>query len=125
MLKLVYSQEEVLLNKSIIFNTLFKALPPCKVFSYLNRVVVFIMLLSPLFLTLQIILHIYFNFSASVLALFESSLPNIQSNDKIDLINIFVHNCIKKYTKEKIALSQLSKRELFLLSTYYLRLIVI
>ncbi|PDY65249.1 hypothetical protein COJ37_03825 [Bacillus cereus] len=125
MLKLVYSQEEVLLNKSIIFNTLFKALPPCKVFSYLNRVVVFIMLLSPLFLTLQIILHIYFNFSASVLALFESSLPNIQSNDKIDQINIFVHNCIKKYTKEKIALSQLSKRELFLLSTYYLRLIVI
>lgn len=125
MLKLVYSQEEVLLNKSIIFNTLFKALPPCKVFSYLNRVVVFIMLLSPLFLTLQIILHIYFNFSASVLALFKSSLPNIQSNDKIDQINIFVHNCIKKYTKEKIALSQLSKRELFLLSTYYLRLIVI
>ena len=125
MLKLVYSQEEVLLNKSIIFNTLFKALPPCKVFSYLNRVVVFIMLLSPLFLTLQIILHIYFNFSASVLALFESSLPNIQSNDKIDQINIFVHNCIKKYTKEKIALSQLSKRELFLLSTYYLRLVVI
>ncbi|PEQ96973.1 hypothetical protein CN483_24455 [Bacillus cereus] len=125
MLKLVYSQEEVLLNKSIIFNTLFKALPPCKVFSYLNRVVVFIILLSPLFLTLQIILHIYFNFSASVLALFESSLPNIQSNDKIDQINIFVHNCIKKYTKEKIALSQLSKRELFLLSTYYLRLIVI
>ncbi|PDY16561.1 hypothetical protein CN520_01045 [Bacillus cereus] len=125
MLKLVYSQEEVLLNKSIIFNTLFKALPPCKVFSYLNRVVVFIMLLSPLFLTLQIILHIYFNFSASVLALFESSLPNIQSNDKIDQINILVHNCIKKYTKEKIALSQLSKRELFLLSTYYLRLIVI
>ncbi|PGS11389.1 hypothetical protein COC51_21520 [Bacillus cereus] len=125
MLKLVYSQEEVLLNKSIIFNTLFKALPPCKVFSYLNRVVVFIMLLSPLFLILQIILHIYFNFSASVLALFESSLPNIQSNDKIDQINILVHNCIKKYTKEKIALSQLSKRELFLLSTYYLRLIVI
>ncbi len=125
MLKLVYSQEEVLLNKSIIFNTLFKALPPCKVFSYLNRVVVFIMLLSPLFLTLQIILHIYFNFSASVLALFESSLPNIQSNDKIDQINILVHNCIKKYTKEKIALSQLSKRKLFLLSTYYLRLIVI
>ncbi|PED32264.1 hypothetical protein CON13_11405 [Bacillus cereus] len=125
MLKLVYSQEEVLLNKSIIFNTLFKALPPCKVFSYLNRVVVFVMLLSPLFLTLQIILHIYFNFSASVLALFESSLPNIQSNDKIDQINIFVHNYIKKYTKEKIALSQLSKRELFLLSTYYLRLIVI
>ncbi|PFA83884.1 hypothetical protein CN393_28610 [Bacillus cereus] len=125
MLKLVYSQEEVLLNKSTIFNTLFKALPPCKVFSYLNRVVVFVMLLSPLFLTLQIILHIYFNFSASVLALFESSLPNIQSNDKIDQINIFVHNCIKKYTKEKIALSQLSKRELFLLSTYYLRLIVI
>ncbi|AJK43479.1 hypothetical protein BK751_22280 [Bacillus thuringiensis serovar galleriae] len=125
MLKLVYSQKEVLLNKSIIFNTLFKALPPCKVFSYLNRVVVFVMLLSPLFLTLQIILHIYFNFSASVLALFESSLPNIQSNDKIDQINIFVHNCIKKYTKEKIALSQLSKRELFLLSTYYLRLIVI
>ncbi|PFD50848.1 hypothetical protein CN281_08695 [Bacillus cereus] len=125
MLKLVYSQEEVLLNKSIIFNTLFKALPPCKVFSYLNRVVVFVMLLSPLFLTLQIILHIYFNFSASVLALFGSSLPNIQSNDKIDQINIFVHNCIKKYTKEKIALSQLSKRELFLLSTYYLRLIVI
>ncbi|PDY76080.1 hypothetical protein CN392_15410 [Bacillus cereus] len=125
MLKLVYSQEEVLLNKSIIFNTLFKALPPCKVFSYLNRVVVFIMLPSPLFLPLQIILHIYFNFSASVLALFESSLPNIQSNDKIDQINILVHNCIKKYTKEKIALSQLSKRELFLLSTYYLRLIVI
>lgn len=123
MLKLVYSQEEVLLNKSIIFNTLFKALPPCKVFSYLNRVVV--LLLSPLFLTLQIILHIYFNFSTSVLALFESSLPNIQSNDKIDQINIFVHNCIKKYTKEKIALLQLSKRELFLLSTYYLRLIVI
>ncbi|MHA4097940.1 hypothetical protein, partial [Bacillus cereus] len=86
MLKLVYSQKEVLLNKSIIFNTLFKALPPCKVFSYLNRVVVFVMLLSPLFLTLQIILHIYFNFSASVLALFESSLPNIQSNDKIDQI---------------------------------------
>lgn len=125
MLKLVYSQEEVLLNKSIIFNTLFKALPPCKVFPYLNRVVVFVMLLSPLFLTLQIILHIYFNFSTSVLALFESSLPNIQSNDKIDQINIFVHNCIKKYTKEKIALLQLSKRELFLLSTYYLRLIVI
>lgn len=41
MIKLVYSQEEVILNKSIIFNTLFKALPPCKAFSYLTRVVVF------------------------------------------------------------------------------------
>ncbi len=101
MLKLVYSQEEVILNKSIIFNTLFKALPPCKAFSYLTRVVVFVMHLSPLFLTLQIILNVYFTFSTSLLALFESSLPNIQSNDKIDQINIFVHNCIKKYTKEK------------------------
>lgn len=102
MLKLVYSQEEVILNKSIIFNTLFKALPPCKAFSYLTSIVFFVMHLSPLFLTLQIILNVYFNFSASALALFESSLPNIQSNDKIDQINIFIHHCIKKYNKVKL-----------------------
>ncbi len=101
MLKLVYSQEEVILNKSIIFNILFKALPPARLFSYLNRVVVFVMLLSPLFLTLQIILHIYFNFSASVLALFESSLPNIQSNDKIDQINISSITVSKSTLKKK------------------------
>ena len=99
MLKLVYSQEEVILNKSIILIPCLKPCP-CKAFSYLTRVVVSLCI-SPLFLTLQIILNVYFTFSTSLLALFESSLPNIQSNDKIDQINIFVHNCIKKYTKEK------------------------
>ncbi len=39
MLKLVYSKE-VILNASIIFNTLFKASPPCEAFSYLTRIVV-------------------------------------------------------------------------------------
>lgn len=102
MIKLVYSQEEVILNKSIIFNTLFKALPPCKAFSYLTRVVVFVMPLLPVFLTLQRILNVYFNFSASALTLFESSLPIIQSNDKIYKINIFIHHCIKKYNKVKL-----------------------
>lgn len=100
MLKLVYSQEEVILNKSIILIPCLKPCP-CKAFSYLTRVVVFVMHLSPLFLTLQIILNVYFTFSTSLLALFESSLPNIQSNDKIDQINIFVHNCIKSTLKKK------------------------
>ncbi|QDZ74598.1 hypothetical protein D0437_16625 [Bacillus cereus] len=39
MLKSAYSKE-VILNESIIFNTLFKASPPCEAFSYLTRVMV-------------------------------------------------------------------------------------
>ena len=104
MLKLVYSQEEVILNKSIIFNTLFKALP-LQGFFLFNQSSSFRYASLPFVPYPTNNTECLFYFSTSLLALFESSLPNIQSNDKIDQINIFVHNCIKSTLKKNSTLT--------------------